>query len=37
MRTLQITATVTPDHELKVQLPPEIPVGDYGKRMKDQG
>lgn len=29
MRTLQITATVTPDHELKVQLPAEIPAGEY--------
>ena len=29
MRTLQITATVTPDRELKIQLPPEIPAGDY--------
>jgi hypothetical protein len=29
MRTLQITATVTPDHELKVPLPAEIPAGDY--------
>ncbi len=29
MRTLQITATVTDDHELKVQLPSEIPAGDY--------
>jgi len=29
MRTLQITATITPDHELTIQLPPEIPAGDY--------
>ncbi|MBW4659910.1 MAG: hypothetical protein KME15_14635 [Drouetiella hepatica Uher 2000/2452] len=29
MRTLQITATITSDHELKIQLPPEIPAGDY--------
>lgn len=29
MRTLQITATITPDRELKIQLPPEIPAGDY--------
>ena len=29
MRTLQITATVTPDRELKIQLPAEIPAGDY--------
>lgn len=29
MRTLQITATVTPDRELKIQLPSEIPTGDY--------
>ena len=29
MRTLQIAATVTPDRELKIQLPLEIPAGDY--------
>jgi len=29
MRTLQITATISPDHELKIQLPPDIPAGDY--------
>lgn len=29
MRTLQITATVTQNHELTVQLPPEIPAGKY--------
>jgi len=29
MRTLQITATVTPDHELKIHLPPDISAGDY--------
>jgi hypothetical protein len=29
MRTLQIAVTITPDHELKIQLPPEIPAGDY--------
>lgn len=29
MRTLQITATVSADHEIKIQLPPEIPAGDY--------
>lgn len=29
MHTLQITATVTPDRELKIQLPSDIPAGDY--------
>ncbi len=29
MRTLQITATITVDRELTIQLPPEIPAGDY--------
>jgi hypothetical protein len=29
MRTLQITATITPDHELKIQLPSDISAGDY--------
>lgn len=29
MRTLQLTATVTPNHELLVQLPPEIAAGNY--------
>ena len=29
MHTIQLTATVTPDHELKVQLPADIPAGDY--------
>lgn len=29
MRTLQITATVTDNHELTIQLPPEIPAGNY--------
>lgn len=29
MRTLQVTATVTPNHQLTVQLPPEIPAGKY--------
>jgi hypothetical protein len=29
MRTLLLTATVTPDHELKIQLPPDILAGDY--------
>ena len=29
MRTLQLTATITPDHELKIQLPPDISAGDY--------
>ncbi|MGA7935755.1 MAG: hypothetical protein WCA35_19550 [Kovacikia sp.] len=29
MRTLQLTAPITPDHELKIQLPPDISAGDY--------
>ncbi|WNZ26285.1 hypothetical protein HJG54_28000 [Leptolyngbya sp. NK1-12] len=29
MRTLQITATVTDNHELTIQLPPEIAPGNY--------
>ena len=29
MRALQMTAIVTPNHELTVQLPPEIPAGSY--------
>ena len=29
MRTLQLTATITPNHELKVLLPPDISAGDY--------
>jgi hypothetical protein len=29
MRTLQLTARITPNHELKIQLPPDILAGDY--------
>jgi hypothetical protein len=29
MRTLQLTATITADRELKIQLPPDISAGDY--------
>ena len=29
MRTLQLTATITLDRELKIQLPPDISAGDY--------
>ena len=29
MRTLQLTATITSDRELKIQLPPDISAGDY--------
>jgi hypothetical protein len=29
MRSIQLTATITPDRELKIQLPSDIPAGDY--------
>jgi hypothetical protein len=28
MRTIEMTATVTPEHTLTLQLPPDIPPGD---------